>query len=63
MTISIISVIEFTIQVYLMGNFSEDVFERRTSTGSETFSHLTCLNATQIVSVLSLIKKIYWKFG
>ena len=28
---------------------SSDVFERRTSTGSEHFSHLICLNATIFV--------------
>ena len=46
-------------------NLSKNVFERRTSTRSETFSHLTCQNATKIVllSVLSLIKKICRNFG
>ena len=44
---------------------SKDVFELRTSTGSDTIFHLTCLNATKIVllSVLSLVKKIAEKLG
>ena len=39
----------------------KDVFERRTSTGSETFSLLICLDANKFVllSLFSLIKTIY----
>ena len=43
------------------GNLSNDVFERRTSTGSEVFSLLICLDANKFVllSFLSLIRTIY----
>ena len=43
------------------GNLSKDVFERRTSTGSEPFSPLICLDANKFVllSFFSLIKTIY----
>ena len=45
----------------LIGNLSKDVFERRTSTGSEAFSLLICLDANKFVllSFFSLIKTIY----
>ena len=44
-----------------LGNLSKDVFERRTSTGSEAFSLLICLDANKFVllSFFSLIKTIY----
>ena len=44
-----------------IGNLSKDVFERRTSTGSEAFSLLICLDANKFVllSFFSLIKTIY----
>ena len=44
-----------------MGSLSKDVFERRTSTGSEAFSLFICLGANKFVllSVFSLIKTIY----
>ena len=47
--------------VLLIGNLSKDVFERRTSTGSEAFSLLICLDANKFVllSFFSLIKTIY----
>ena len=55
------------LQMYMMtlGNLSKDVFQLRTSSGSDTVSHLTCLNTTKIVllSILSLIKKICRTFG
>ena len=40
---------------------SKDVFERRTSTGSETFSLFICLDANKLVllSFFSLLKTIY----
>ena len=45
----------------ILGNLSKDVFERRTSTGSEVFSLLICLDANKFVllSFSSLIKTIY----
>ena len=45
----------------LIGSLSKDVFERRTSTGSEAFSLLICLGANKFVllSFFSLIKTIY----
>ena len=44
-----------------VANLSKDVFERRTSTGSEAFSLLICLDANKFVllSFFSLIKTIY----
>ena len=43
------------------GNLSKDVFERRTSTGSEAFFLLICLDANKFVllSFFPLIKTIY----
>ena len=51
--------------VVSLGNFSKDVFERRTSTGSEVFSLLICLDANKFVllSFSSLIKTIYPRFS
>ena len=48
-----------------LGNLSKDVFERRTSTGSEVFSLLICLDANKFVllSFSSLIKTIYPRFS
>ena len=48
-----------------IGNLSKDVFERRTSTGSEVFSLLICLDANKFVllSFSSLIKTIYPRFS
>ena len=45
----------------LLGNLSKDVFERRTSTGSDSFSLFTCLDTNKFVllSFFSLIKTIY----
>ena len=45
----------------LIGSLSNDVFERRTSTGSEAFSLFICLDANKFVllSFFSLIKTIY----
>ena len=45
----------------LVGSLSNNVFERRTSTGSEAFSLLICLDANKFVllSFFSLIKTIY----
>ena len=44
-----------------IGSLSKDVFERRTSTGSEAFSLFICLDANKFVllSFFSLIKTIY----
>ena len=44
-----------------MGTLSKDVFERRTSTGSEAFSLFICLDANKLVllSFFSLLKTIY----
>ena len=44
-----------------LGTLSKDVFERRTSTGSEAFSLFICLDANKLVllSLFSLLKKIY----
>ena len=44
-----------------IGSLSKDVFERRTSTGSESFSSFICLDANKFVllSFFSLIKTIY----
>ena len=43
------------------GTLSKDVFERRTSTGSEAFSLFICLDANKLVllSFFSLLKTIY----
>ena len=45
----------------ILGNLSKDVFEGRTSTGSEPFSLFICLDANKFVllSFFSLIKRIY----
>ena len=45
----------------ILGSVSNDVFERRTSTGSEAFSLFICLDANKFVllSFFSLIKTIY----
>ena len=44
-----------------LGNLSKDIFERRTSTGSQSFSLFICLDANKFVllSFFSLIKTIY----
>ena len=44
-----------------VGTLSKDVFERRTSTGSEAFSLFICLDANKLVllSLFSLLKTIY----
>ena len=48
-------------RVYVLGSLSKDVFERRASTGSETFSLFICLDAKKFVllSFFALIKTIY----
>ena len=45
----------------IIGSLSRDVFERRTSTGSELFSLLVCLDANKFVllSFFSPLKTIY----
>ena len=45
----------------LLGTLSKDVFEPRTSTGSEVFSLFICLDANKLVllSFFSLLKTIY----
>ena len=45
----------------ILGSLNKDVFERRTSTGSETFSLFICLYTTKFVllSFFSPIKTIY----
>ena len=45
----------------ITGSLSKDVFEGRTSTGSEPFSLFICLDANKFVllSFFSLIKRIY----
>ena len=52
-----------TIGIWLgtLGTLSKDVFERRTSTGSEAFSLSVCLDANKLVllSFFSLLKTIY----
>ena len=47
-------------KVIIIGSLSSDVFERRTSTGSEPFSILNCLDATKFVllRVFTLIETI-----
>ena len=44
-----------------IGTLSKDVFERRTSAGSEAFSLFICLDANKLVllSFFSLLKTIY----
>ena len=44
-----------------IGTLSKDVFEQRTSTGSEAFSLFICLDANKLVllSFFSLLKTIY----
>ena len=46
---------------FTIGSLSKDVFERRTSTGSEAFLLYICLDANKFVllSFFSLIKRIY----
>ena len=48
-------------QVVFLGSLSRDVFERPTSTGSELFSLLVCLDANKFVllSLFSPLKTIY----
>ena len=48
---------------YILGNLSSDVFERRTSTGSEVFSLLTCLDDIKFVflSFFTVIEAIWPK--
>ena len=48
-------------RAWLLGSLSKDVFERRTSTGSEAFSLFICLDTTKFIllSFLSPIKTIY----
>ena len=45
----------------ILGSLSKDVFERRTSTGSDLFSLLVCLDANKFVllSFFSPLKTIY----
>ena len=45
----------------IIGTLSKDVFERRTSTGSEDFSLFICLDVNKLVllSFCSLLKTIY----
>ena len=45
----------------VLGTLTKDVFERRTSTGSEAFSLFICLDANKLVllSFFSLLKTIY----
>ena len=47
--------------IEVIGTLSKDVFERRTSTGSEAFSLFICLDANKLVllSFFSLLKTIY----
>ena len=47
--------------ILLIGSLSRDVFERSTSTGSELFSLLVCLDANKFVllSLFSPLKTIY----
>ena len=47
----------------LIGTLSKDVFERRTSTGSEAFSLFICLDANKLVLLrfFPLLKTIYPK--
>ena len=47
--------------VKVLGSLSKDVFERRTSTGSEVFSLTICLEAKKfvLISFFSLIRTIY----
>ena len=49
------------VTVMTIGSLSKDVFERRTSTGSETFSLFICLDTNKFVlqNFFSLIKTIY----
>ena len=50
---------------FLLGTLSKDVFERRTSTGSEALSLFICLDANKLVSLgfFSLLKTIYPRFS
>ena len=52
---------EYTLLLLLLGTLSKDVFEARTSTGSEAFSLFICLDANKLVllSLFSLLKTIY----
>ena len=46
-----------------LGTLTRDVFEARTSTGSELLSYLTCLHTTSfiILNIVSLVKTISLK--
>ena len=64
MAISLFSVRNISSHVYhalTLGTLSNDVFERRTSTGSEAFSLFICLDANklELLSFFSLLKTIY----
>ena len=49
------------VSIHALGTLSKDVFEPRTSTGSEAFSLFICLDANKLVllSFFSLLKTIY----
>ena len=51
------------VELVLLGSLSSDVFERRTSTGSEVFSLLTCLDDIKFVflSFFTVIEAIWLK--
>ena len=62
--IYVINMIENSLRsMAVLGNLSRDVFERRTSTGSEAFSLFIRLDANKFVEIIffSLIKTIYWR--
>ena len=52
---------ENTVNNELLGSLSKDVFERRTSTGSEAFFLFICLDAIKfsLLTFFSLLKTIY----
>ena len=57
----ILSIQPIAFLIIIIGNLSKDVFERRTSTGSEAFFLFICLDAIKfsLLSFFSLLKTIY----
>ena len=59
-TVSYLPLTDIRASIVKLGSLSSDVFERRTSTGSERFSLLVCIDATKflLLSVFTLIESI-----
>ena len=57
------SLVDVNVFINILGSLSSDVFERRTSTGSEVFSLLTCLDDIKFVflNFFTVIEAIWLK--